>query len=206
MGRLRRSRGRIANHSWMISAWRWKFKYKLLPYIYTQAQICSEQGYPLVRALFFEFPQDATSWYIEDEYMLGTSMLVAPLMEDSSGRNIYLPAGKWVDYQTGQVYAGSTWHYIEAGEIPIIILVIEGTAILHLKSAAQTTSHLDWSQIECRVYAASQDKKPIHSSFFHPEEQKMYEIELQNEKENYQFSRETMQIIKEEWHWEIHKS
>jgi alpha-D-xyloside xylohydrolase len=182
-----------------------ELKYKLLPYIYTQAQISSDQGYPVLRTLFFEFPHDITSWYIEDEYMLGASMLVAPLMEESTGRNVYLPAGKWVDYQTAQVYEGSAWHYIEAWDIPIIIMVLEGTVLLHLKDAAQSTEQLDWNNIECRIYTSTDYIKPIQSSFYHPIEQRMYDINLQNENFQFHFSGEMTRIIKDEWDWKIRR-
>jgi alpha-D-xyloside xylohydrolase len=53
-----------------------------MPYVYAQAKLCSQEGYPMLRTLFFEYPEDTTSWLIEDEYMFGENILVAPLMED----------------------------------------------------------------------------------------------------------------------------
>ncbi|NOU63604.1 hypothetical protein GC096_06145 [Paenibacillus sp. LMG 31461] len=170
--------------------------------MYTQAKLSSEQGHPLVRALFFEFPQDATSWYIEDEYMLGTVILVAPLMEEGTGRNVYLPVGEWMDYQTGQVYTGAAWYYIEAVDIPIVMLVREGTAILHLKSAALTTQHLNWEQLVCKMYVSGDATERIQSTFFHPMEQKMYEIEIVHEHGRFEFSDATKQAIHEK-QWEL---
>ena len=59
-----------------------EMRYRLMPYIYAQAKDSSDHGYPLLRALFFEFPDDPTSWLIEDEYMLGSDLLVAPLFTE----------------------------------------------------------------------------------------------------------------------------
>ncbi|MCQ2245098.1 MAG: alpha-xylosidase, partial [Bacteroidaceae bacterium] len=79
-----------------------EMKYKLMPYVYAQAKDCTERGLPMMRALFVEYPEDAGAWLIEDEYLFGKSMLVAPLLEDVKSRDVYLPGGKkWIDYQTG---------------------------------------------------------------------------------------------------------
>ena len=93
-----------------------------MPYIYAQAKICSEYGFPMIRPLFFEYPEDIASWFIEDEYLLGRDLLVAPLFhENNNSRNVYLPPGIWFDYQNGAVYDGGRWHTITAGDIPVIL-------------------------------------------------------------------------------------
>lgn len=79
-------------------------------------------------------------------------MLVAPLFEEVTGRDVYLPEGTWIDYQTKKVYQGS-WHKIEAGEVPIIVLVRNGSVIPHIK-LAQSTKDMDWSKLTLKVYAA----------------------------------------------------
>ena len=79
-------------------------RYSLMPYIYAQAKDSSAKGFPMLRTLFFEFPEDKTSWLIEDEYMFGTNLLIAPLFDESGKRKVYLPPGNWTDYQTGKVY------------------------------------------------------------------------------------------------------
>jgi alpha-D-xyloside xylohydrolase len=79
-------------------------------------------------------------------------MLVAPLMESGNSRDVYLPEGKWIDYQNGKVY-DSGYQTIEAGRIPAIILVRDGSIIPHAP-LAQRTDQIDWSQIELREYKA----------------------------------------------------
>src|SRR6185503_5822660 len=68
-----------------------ELKYSLMPYIYAQAKHSSENGFPMMRTLFFEYPNDPTSWLIEDEYMFGSDLLVAPLIEEGDSRRVYLP-------------------------------------------------------------------------------------------------------------------
>ena len=127
-------------------------KYRLMPYVYAQAKDCSERGLPMVRALLVEFPHDAGAWLVEDEYMFGSQMLVAPLMESGHSRTVYLPQGKWIDYQTGKVYDGG-YQTIEAGRIPAIILVRDGSIIPHAP-LAQRTDKIDWKAIELKEYKA----------------------------------------------------
>lgn len=131
-----------------------EMKYRLMPYVYAQAKDASERGLPMVRALFIEYPGDPGSWQVEDEYLFGSDILVAPLMETGvSARDVYLPPGQWIDYQTGKVYAGG-WHDIPAGQIPVVMLVREGAVIPHIK-LAQSTAQMDWSNIEMVVFAAN---------------------------------------------------
>ena len=129
-----------------------EMKYKLMPYVYAQAKDCTERGLPMVRALLVEFPHDPGAWLVEDEYMFGSQMLVAPLMESGNSRTVYLPKGKWIDYQTGRIYNGG-YQDIEAGKIPAVILVRDGSLIPHAP-LAQRTDQIDWNAVELREYKA----------------------------------------------------
>lgn len=134
-----------------------EMKYRLMPYVYAQAKECTEKGLPMLRALFVEFPEDPGTWKVEDEYMFGSQILVAPLLESGiTGRTVYLPQGKWIDYQTSKVYEGG-WHTIEAGSLPIIMLVRDGSVLPHLK-LAQSTAEMDWSKISLKVYSADKQQ------------------------------------------------
>ena len=133
-----------------------EMKYRLMPYVYAQAKECTEKGLPMLRALFVEFPDDPGAWKVDDEYLFGSQILVAPLLKSGmTGRTVYLPEGKWIDYQTEKVYEGG-WHRIEAGSLPIIMLVRDGSVLPHLK-LAQSTAEMDWSKMSLKVYSA--DKK-----------------------------------------------
>ena len=153
-------------------------KYKLMPYVYAQAKDSSEHGLPMVRALFVEFPDDPGSWNVDDEYLYGSSMLVAPLLhENETSRDVYLPPGTWIDYQTGKNYAGG-WQKIEAGRIPEIILVRDGTVIPHI-ALAQSTLQMDWSKIELVVFA--KDATTAKGLVFLPGDSALHELTLTKE-------------------------
>ncbi len=130
-----------------------ELKYQLMPYVYAQAKECTEKGLPMVRALFVEFPDDPGAWKVDDEYLFGSQILVAPLLETGiNERDVYLPRGKWIDYQTGKVYEGG-WNRIAAGDLPIIMLVRDGSVLPHI-GLAQHTADLDWSKITLKPYTA----------------------------------------------------
>ena len=133
-----------------------EMKYKLMPYVYAQAKDCSERGLPMVRALLVEFPQDPGAWLVEDEYMFGSQILVAPLMESGNERTVYLPKGKWIDYQSGKIYEGG-YQTIQAGKIPAVILVRDGSLIPHAL-LAQRTDQINWNKIELKPYKADASK------------------------------------------------
>jgi len=71
-------------------------------------------------------------------------------------RDVYLPPGTWIDYQTGKSYAGG-WRKIEAGKIPILLLVRDGIVLPHI-ALAQSTAQMDWSRLELAVFAKDAPK------------------------------------------------
>ncbi|MCU4155631.1 alpha-xylosidase [Carboxylicivirga sp. A043] len=156
-------------------------RYQLMPYIYAQAKKCSETGLPMLRALFVEYPDDAGAWLVDDQYLFGDDLLVAPLMENVSERNVYLPKGKWIDYQTGKKYEGG-WHKIAAGDIPVVMLVRSGAAIPHIK-LAQSTKDMKWDELELRVFS---DSNKASGLIYLPGSTKVNELKLNKVNEQWQ--------------------
>ncbi|MBO7587981.1 MAG: alpha-xylosidase [Bacteroidaceae bacterium] len=153
-----------------------EMKYKLMPYVYAQAKQCTEKGLPMLRALFVEFPDDPAAWRVETEYMFGSQILVAPLMESADSRDVYLPEGKWTDYQTGKVFEGGRWLNIPVeGELPIIMLVRDGSALPHV-ALAQSTQDIDWSRIELKVYAV--DSRQAEGLICLPSDGKLQQVQV----------------------------
>ncbi|MCA9732751.1 MAG: alpha-xylosidase [Deferribacteres bacterium] len=166
-----------------------ELKYSLLPYIYTQAKLGSEQGLPMVRALFLEFPEDPTCWMIEDQYFWGSDILVAPIFEkNASSRNIYLPPGEWIDYQTGILYEGRQWLKIHCDGVPGIMLIKNNTVIPHIQPA-RSTDFLDWSRLEMRIFADSSDIKKCF--LYLPGEENIQQLILEKKHEEWQCSKMT---------------
>lgn len=92
-----------------------KIRYEFIPYLYNLAQEMSFKGEPIVSPLFYHFEDDENTLEINDEYMVGDSLLVAPILDkDARRRMIYLPKGTWIDLFTGKKYIGGK--YIIFGE------------------------------------------------------------------------------------------
>lgn len=140
-------------------------KYRLMPYVYAQARASSDRGFPMMRTLFFEYPDDPTSRLIEDEYLFGSDLLVAPLLDETDHRDAYAPPGMWIDYQTGTPYEGARWHDIRAGRIPVVVPARNHAATPHI-GLAQSTQALNWNEIELRVF--STDAAPAAGWFALP--------------------------------------
>ncbi len=152
-----------------------ELKYRLMPYIYTQASIASRNGWPMLKALFLNYPDDDTACFIEDEYLFGDDMLIAPLMEENvTGRKVYLPEGKWIDYVTKKIYDGEKWIQIETGYLPGIILIKYGSLIPHI-ALAQSTAFMDWSTIE--LIAFSTGDTEATGDFYLKDEDKMLNLQ-----------------------------
>ena len=129
-----------------------ELKYALMPYVYAQAVASSARGWPMMRALFFEYPDDPTSWLVDDEYLFGSDLLVAPMLDSAAARRVYVPPGTWIDYQSGRAYQGASWHDIATGQIPIVLLVRDHAVIPHA-AVAQSTAAIDWTHLELRTFS-----------------------------------------------------
>jgi len=87
-----------------------ELKYQLQPYIYTFAREAYDTGIPILRAMVLEFPKDKNTFTIDDQFMFGEALLIAPVVEKGvKKRNVYLPKGEWLDYNNPSVnYTGDT--------------------------------------------------------------------------------------------------
>ena len=84
-------------------------------YLKTIFREAHEDGSPLLRAMFYEFPDDEKCWNVYDQYMFGSEYLVAPILSlNSFAREVYLPAGKWIDIRDGKEYEGGRTVLAEA--------------------------------------------------------------------------------------------
>ncbi len=92
-----------------------KLRYRLLPYIYSEAVKSSRTGLPVARPMVLAYQDDPATHDLDLQYMFGESFLVAPIVTERNRRRIYLPHGEWVDYWTKDVVAGGRWLEVEAG-------------------------------------------------------------------------------------------
>jgi alpha-glucosidase len=90
-------------------------RYRLMPYLYTLFHEASISGAPIIRPLYYHYAQDEQAYDAEQEFLLGDSILSAPIFEQgATSKNVYLPAGNWFDFWTGNMYPGKGWSEISS--------------------------------------------------------------------------------------------
>lgn len=106
-----------------------KLKNRLMPYLYAHALESSRKGIPLMRAMMLEHPGDPACDVLDRQYMLGPSLLVAPVFSPDGDVIYYLPAGRWTDYLTGKTVAGPGWRTERHGNLSVPLLVRPNSVI-----------------------------------------------------------------------------
>lgn len=87
-----------------------ELRYTLLPYLYDVMREGERTGLPMIRPLVLEFQNDPAVWDLNDQFLCGGDLLVAPVVQQGQrARSVYLPAGGWVDFWTGETFAGSRY-------------------------------------------------------------------------------------------------
>jgi alpha-D-xyloside xylohydrolase len=98
---------------------------RLKPYIMEQMIAAHEKGTPPMRPLFYDFPEDKTAWDIEDQFLFGPDLLVAPVLSEGARfRDLYLPKGaSWRNPYTSETFSGGQWLTVDAPlqKIPLYI-------------------------------------------------------------------------------------
>lgn len=106
-----------------------QLKASLMPYLYRNAIETSKTGIPLMRSMVLEFTGDKNCAYLATEYMLGDALLVAPIFNDESMAEYYLPEGTWTSFLTGEVKEGGKWYREKHGYLSIPLYVKEGSMV-----------------------------------------------------------------------------
>lgn len=106
-----------------------QLKASLMPYLYRNAVETSKTGIPMMRSMPLEFPEDRNCSYIATQYMLGDSLLVAPVFNEDSMAEYYLPEGIWTNYLTGEEREGGKWYREKHGYLSIPLFVKEGSIV-----------------------------------------------------------------------------
>lgn len=129
-----------------------RLRYRLLPYIYSLAWRVHSEGYTVMRHLAMDFPDDREALEIDDEFMFGPHVLVAPVTTPSTWeREVYLPRGLWYDFWTGKLHCGG--RYVTAhSPLDTIPLFVKAGAILPLAPPSVKSAVEKFNEIELRVY------------------------------------------------------
>jgi alpha-D-xyloside xylohydrolase len=106
-----------------------RLRMRLLPYLYAAFARYWETGQPPFRALVMDAPADRATWEIDDQFLIGDALLAAPVAPGQTERSVYLPAGQWHDFATGQKLEGGRRHCFPAPLEWIPLFVRTGTVL-----------------------------------------------------------------------------
>lgn len=138
-----------------------KLRYRFIPYIYDLAHECEKTGAPIVRPLVYEYPEDKHVRNISDEYMLGSFVLVAPVIAPGKeAREVYLPDGDWYDYYTGEKYSGGRYILADAPLDKVLVFIKAGAIIPVADGEIRSTEDITEDKISILTY-------PGKGSFVH---------------------------------------
>ncbi|MFT3869960.1 MAG: alpha-xylosidase [Nibricoccus sp.] len=125
-----------------------RLKCRLMPYLYGAAVEAHREGVPMMRPMIVEFPDDPAVVTLERQYMLGSSLLVAPVLSEDGVADYYLPAGRWTHLLTGEVQTGGRWHRSQHDFMSMPLWVKAGSVM----ALGQQDSRPDYEFTEGTLY------------------------------------------------------
>lgn len=133
-------------------------RYRLLPYIYTSFVSASETGAPVQRPLIFDHQHDRIASNLDDEYLLGPDLLVAPVLQQGlTARQVYLPNGSWYDWHTDEVVIGPRYVRTHV-TMQCIPLYARGGAVIPMwTEAPSSTAGYQPATVELHVFVPIAD-------------------------------------------------
>lgn len=129
-----------------------KLRYQLLPFLYTTLEEAHRTGVPLFRPLVLNYPDDANTYNLDDEFMIGDDVLVAPVVKpDVTSRLVYLPKGLWYDYWTNKKYEGGNMIRMDA-PLETVPMFVRGGAIIPLGPEMNYVGERPFDPITFAIY------------------------------------------------------
>jgi alpha-D-xyloside xylohydrolase len=127
---------------------------RLVPYLYAAFVRYRKQGLPPFRALVLDYPGDPGTWNVDDQFMMGEGLLIAPVTAEEPKRSVYLPEGDWYDFWTGAVHSGKSRINITVPLDRIPVYVKSGTLLPLAEPALHAEDEAGW-EITAQVYGQS---------------------------------------------------
>ena len=135
-----------------------KLKCRLMPYLWDAALEAHREGLPMMRAMLLEFPNDPACDTLDRQYLLGGSLIVAPVFTEDGTVDYYLPAGRWTHLLTGQVQEGPGWHRERHNFLSLPLMVRPGT-ILPLGAIDDRPDYDYTDGVTFRVYELTDNRE-----------------------------------------------
>lgn len=126
---------------------------RLVPYLHAAFVRYRREGVPPFRPLVLDYPSDRRTWTVDNQYMIGESLLAAPVVAGESERTVYLPAGEWFDFWTHRRYTGRQLIKIEV-PLDTVPLFVKSGCVLPLAEPALHTGEENGWRLEAQVYGS----------------------------------------------------
>ncbi len=140
-----------------------KLRYRLIPYVYSLYYENYLTGTPIMRPLFWHYPDDERAYSVTDEYLFGENMLIAPVVESQKDkRTVYLPKGKWYDFDYDYVYEGGREYEVYAPQNRIPVFIKAG-GIIPMTDDILNTRELDFGKLEAEIYPDGKSTARIYA-------------------------------------------
>ncbi|HEV2329582.1 MAG TPA: TIM-barrel domain-containing protein [Verrucomicrobiae bacterium] len=139
-----------------------ELRYELLPYIYNVMEQSSATGLPALRPLILEFPDDEHVAAVDDEFLFGSDLLIAPVLHEGiTERDIYLPEGEWFDYWTGKSFAGG-----KTIQLPVTLdsipMFIRAGGFIFQQPVVQSTDEMPGNPLTVLIAPAKQSESELY--------------------------------------------
>jgi len=135
-----------------------RLRYRLLPYIYASFLTASETGAPVQRPMVFDHQDDPTVRDLDDQYLFGPDLLVAPVLQPGqTARQVYLPEGDWYDWHSGERHDGQAFIHVPTPMERIPVFARGGSVIPLWPEAPDSTAGYHPEELELRVFIPSTD-------------------------------------------------
>ena len=130
-----------------------EFRMQLIPYLYSAFADYHFSGIPVCRPLVLDYPQDSETFNIDNQYLLGPSLMVAPMLTGQKSRRIYLPEGEWVSYADKKHFKGRQWIEMEA-DLYTIPLFVKYNTLLPLADPMQAIGYDPKFSLTIKVFGS----------------------------------------------------
>jgi alpha-glucosidase len=138
-----------------------KLRYRLLPFLYSTLEEAHRTGVPILRPLLLNYQSDVNTLDIDDEFMVGSDLLVAPILKPAStSRLVYLPEGTWYDYWTGQRLPGGRMIHADAPP-ETVPLYVRGGAVIPMGPEMNYVGEKVTDPLTFEIYPDAQGKAQV---------------------------------------------
>ena len=135
-------------------------KCRLMPYLYRQAALANEHGTPMLRAMMLEFPDDPACDYLDRQYMLGDSVMVAPVFSEAGNVQFYLPEGRWTHLWHNDEVQGCRWYKQQHDFLSLPVYVRDNT-LLALGSNNQKPDYAWHEGTAFQLFHLQEDREAV---------------------------------------------